>query len=152
MAHGNPDYWAQPITGLPVPSVYQTAARAEGFAIIAGGGNADLGSYTVPAGHRLYIASGKIVTNGPGINQWQWRKNGFLGMVRYFDTDTPLPLNPSGMLWYVAGDTIELRVTNLDTVAWNFYIEWYGFLVTIVPALAAPAATGLGIAIAGAGI
>lgn len=153
MAHGAPDYWSLPISGLPVPSVYQTVATGVGVANIAGGGFADLAAYLVPPNQRLYIACGKITTNGPGIHSWQWVLDGLAGLIRYFDTETSFPLNPSAMNWIDAGRTLEIRINNLDTVAWNFHVEWFGFEVAVVPDIRIPAGfTGFGVAIAGAGV
>lgn len=153
MAHGNPDYWSQPISGLPVPSIDQLAAVGEGSANIAGGGSADLAAFVVPAGRRLYIAGGHVTSNGPGIHSYGWRLNALLGLLSHFDTATRFPFNPSAMRWYAALGTIDVRVFNLDTVAWDFHVEWYGFTVAIVPDIRIPTGfTGLGVAIAGAGV
>ena len=151
MAHGGPDYWAQPITGLPSPSVFQVWTGGVGSAFIAGGGNANLAANAVPAGHRLYIASGIITTNGPGIHGYVFRLGGVAEVVpTFFDTIGYLPFNPSGMRSYDALDTVDIQVTNFDVVAHTFTVQWWGFYVIIVPG--APDPVGLGLAIQGAGL
>lgn len=150
MAHGHPDYWQYSSPQLPVPGPEQLPWGDHVLFNWPGGGGGIHLTYTVPAGRRLYIASGYVSSDSPFLNRY----GVYIGIVAHiltsFDTEGFFPLAPSSLIVVEAGETVTCQVFNLDVVAHRFDAGWYGFEVTIVPG--APDPVGLGLLVEGAGV
>jgi len=128
MGYGRKDYFWGVAPEKSVFGELQTPFNEDGHQTLATTVRASLLSIGVAAGYILQITGIHLTADFPGINLLELDVEDEIVFTSYIDSMFQITFTEGGTLVINPGETLNVFVTNNDTIDVTFYVQVYGFL------------------------